>query len=144
MKHWKLTLLLPVILLVITPHAAAQDQDQYLLMQPIRKAVTTGDFSVFKTICREKISASFEPPFQVSGYLYREKFINRFSLEFSQFEATKVEWISQQIDVNFAVQSLNLILKNKRSDKIIYYKFIFFMTKEDNKWKIYYFRGLNI
>jgi hypothetical protein len=49
-----------------------------------------------------------------------------------------------QLEEQFTVQSLALVLKDKRSEKTVYYKLIFFLAKKDNEWKIYYLRGLKI
>jgi hypothetical protein len=125
-----------------------QDFDQYLLMKPIEKAIISGDFSGFKAISKEKISVNLEAPFDLNGYLYMDKFIEDFNRKFSHFETKRNEWSSIQLEEEYAVQSLNLILMDKRSEKNVYYKFIFFLTKEIKKtkqeWKIYYLRGLKI
>jgi hypothetical protein len=135
-------LILLIVLLVRVPMGFAQEQ--YLLMKPIGSAVKTGNFEYFKDICLEKISTKFEPPFEINGYVYKEKFIEDISEKFSRFETIRVEWASNQMGNNFAVQSLNLMLKDRRTEKNVYYKFIFFVTKKDKAWKIYYLRGLNI
>jgi len=119
-------------------------ENQYLLMQPIGDAVTTGHLKGFKDICLEKISVNFESPFNLTGFIYTAKFVEDFTVIYSQYEVSRLEWASKQIENEFAVQSLNLILKNKRSEKTVYYKLIFFMTKTNKDWKIYYFRGLKI
>lgn len=124
--------------------ASIAGQDQYLLMQPIDDAVTTGQIKQFQKICLEKIAVDFEPPFNLTGYVYTAKFVEDFAAIYSQYDVLKKEWATKQIENEFAVQSLNLILKNKRSDKTVLYKFIFFMNKKGDDWKIYYFRGLRI
>jgi hypothetical protein len=154
-----LTLLLVWSLVIPAALMAANGSQSYLLMQEILNALGEGDFNSFKNqgFCEEKISINFEPPFDLHGYLDIDKFIHDFTLKFSQFETENIEWVSKQLEEQFAVQSLNIILKNKRSEKIIYYKFIFFLTKKidsfdfmffsikkDEKWKIYYIRGLKI
>jgi len=115
----------------------------YLLMQPIEDSIRTGDFSHFKEISKEKISVNFEPPFDLQGYVFIDKFIEDFSSKYAQYKVEKIEWSSKHIEENFAVQSLNVILKDTRSKQDLYYKFIFFM-KKNIKWKIYYLRGLRI
>jgi hypothetical protein len=135
-------------------------QEQYLLMKPIGSAVNSGNFGSFKDICQEKISITLEPPFKLNGYFYTEKFIEDINHTFKNYKTIRIEWASKQIEDRFAVQSLNVILKHKRSEKTVYYKFIFFMNKgmasptekgmtgdasqNQQEWKIYYFRGLNI
>jgi len=116
---------------------------QFLLRQPIQIAIESGDFSHLEVICQEKVSVNCEEPFRLNGYYSRQKFIAGFSGQFSKYELKEFEWLTRQIEENFAIQSLNVILKNKRSDKLIYYKFIFFMT-QDKTWKLYYLRGLRI
>jgi hypothetical protein len=116
---------------------------QFLLMEPIGESLETGDFTRFHDVSEEKISINFGPPFDLKGYVPIDKFIDDFSSVFSRYQATRTEWTSKQIEENFAVQSLNVILKDKRSEKDIYYKFIFFMKKRA-EWKIYYLRGLKL
>ncbi len=115
----------------------------YLLMQPIEDSIRTGDFTHFKEISKKKISVNFEPPFDLQGYVFIDKFIEDFSSIYAQYKVEKIEWSSKHIEENFAVQSLNVILKDTRSKQDLYYKFIFFM-KKNIKWKIYYLRGLRI
>jgi hypothetical protein len=116
---------------------------QFLLRQPIQQAIETGNFSYLETICQEKVSVNFEEPFYLNGYIQRRQFINLFSKQFSRYEVKKLEWLTRQIEEKFAIQSLNLILKNRRSEKMVFYKFIFFMSKND-KWELYYLKGLRI
>ncbi|MCK4836221.1 MAG: hypothetical protein KAT17_06275 [Candidatus Aminicenantes bacterium] len=116
---------------------------QFLLRQPIQQAIETNNFSYLEMICQDKVSINFEEPFLLNGYFSRSKFIDAFSRQFSRFEVKKFEWLTRQIEEKFAIQSLNLILKNRRSEKLVYYKFIFFMT-QDKTWKLYYIRGLRI
>ena len=116
---------------------------QFLLMEPIGESLETGDFSRFRDMSEEKISVNFEPPFDLKGYVTIDKFIDDFKSAFSRYQVTRTEWTSKQIEENFAVQSLNVILKDIRSEKDIYYKFIFFMKKKA-EWKIYYLRGLKL
>ena len=116
---------------------------QFLLRQPIQVAIESGDFSQLEVICQKKVSVNCEAPFELNGFYSRQKFIAGFSEQFSKYELKEFEWLTRQIEENFAIQSLNLILKNKRSEKLIYYKFIFFMT-QDKTWKLYYLRGLRI
>ncbi|HLP48744.1 MAG TPA: hypothetical protein VK469_22580 [Candidatus Kapabacteria bacterium] len=119
----------------------SESTGQFLLMQPIENAIGTGNFTQFKEISAKKISVNLESPFNLRGYIAIAKFIEDFTGEYSPYKAEKIEWSSKQIDGNYAVQSLNVILKNKRSRQEIYYKFIFFM-KRNVQWEIYYLRGL--
>jgi hypothetical protein len=141
-----LTSYLPIFLtsmLLSSPLPASDGSGHYLLMQPIEDAVRSGDFSYFKGISQGKISVNFEAPFGLTGYIFIDKFVEDFTGAYALYKAERLEWSSKQIDGNFAVQSLNVILKHTRSEKELYYKFIFFMKKKA-KWKIYYLRGLKI
>jgi len=62
---------------------------------------------------------------------------------YSQYKVVRIQWVTQQIENPFAVESLILSMKNQRSQKSVNYKFIFFLTKVDKEWKIYYLRGLS-
>jgi len=116
----------------------------YLLMSPIEEAVKKGDFAAFGQICPARVSVNLESPFDLTGYFDRGKFIRRLHAAFSPFTAERIEWISLQIEDEFAVQSLNLILKNTISGSRVYYKLVFFLTKRDRQWKLYYLRGLSL
>jgi len=133
-----------LLILVIVPSSFAQkdELEHYLLMQEIPKAFK--NVMLFKPISEAKISVNLDSPFKLHGYFPIDKFIDDFTLRFSEFELLDIEWVSRQLEEQFAVQSLALILKNKRSEKTVYYKLIFFLAKEDKEWKIYYLRGLKI
>jgi hypothetical protein len=115
----------------------------YLFMQPIQEAVQNGRFSALGLICRPRLSLSLEEPFSLSGYLSKEQFIEEFSIRFQRLETEKIEWSSIQVEEDIAVQSLNLILKNRISGQRVFYKLILFMSKE-KEWQLYYLRGLKI
>lgn len=136
-------MLTAVLLLPLFFPLMLTSQEQYLLRKPIQEALETGTFTAFTEICQEKISVNFGIPFELSGYINRDKFIEDFSSLFSGYQTLEIEWASQQIEIPFAVQSLNLKLKNKQSDKTVYYKLILFMIKKDQKWEIYHCRGLS-
>ena len=104
---------------------------QYLLMQPIQKSLITGNFSEFQQICRSNISVNIEIPFQLKGYLYIGKFIEEMSSKFLEFNTKRMELSSQHIEDNFAIQSYDLLIKNKKSEKVYLFKFIFFMSKDE-------------
>ncbi|MCP4154916.1 MAG: hypothetical protein GY757_44750, partial [bacterium] len=78
----------------------------YLLMQPIEYSIKSGDFSQFRDISKKKISIHCEPPFELKGYLFIDKFIQDFSAKYSRYKSEKTEWSSKQFEDNFAVQSL--------------------------------------
>jgi hypothetical protein len=122
----------------------AEESQHFLLMQPIQDAMTSGNFFLLKNISENRISVNFEPPLELNGYFYIDKFIDDFTREFSLFETKKIEWASRQLEESYSVQSLNLTLKNKRTEKDVIYKFIFFLTKTGKEWKIYYLKGLKI
>ncbi len=138
---YKMKVFITLLTLFVTTQLVTPQH--FLLMQPIQNAVKNGDFSGFKTICKEKISINLEKPFFMNGYFYSEKFIDDFCIKFSEYKTQRIEWSSKQIEVDFAIQSLNLALKNKKSGRIVLYKLIFFMTR-DKEWKLYYLRGLRI
>ena len=133
-----------LLIFMIAPPAFAQTDDvkHYLLMQEIQEALKNA--KVFKSISETKISVNLESPFLLHGYFPIDKFIDDFTQVFSRFETQGIEWVSIQLEEQFTVQSLALVLKDKRSEKTVYYKLIFFLAKKDNEWKIYYLRGLKI
>jgi hypothetical protein len=144
------SLLLVFFLMAIT--LPAVEPEEYLLMKPIQDSLNTGDFNHLKNHSENKVSINFDPPFELKGYLYIDKIIEECNRKFEQYKTNKIQWISAYLEEKFAVQSLNLILKNKRSEKTVYYKIIFFLkkvkitarTEEIKEWKIYYLRGLRI
>jgi hypothetical protein len=135
-------LLLLILVMVPSSFAQMDDVKHYLLMQEIPEAFK--NVALFKPISAAKISVNLDSPFNLHGYLPIDKFIDDFTLRFSGFEILDIDWVSRQLEEQFAVQSLALILKNMRSEKTVYYKLIFFLAKKDKKWKIYYLRGLKI
>jgi len=141
MNRW---LVLSTVVFLAAAVSFVAAQEHYLEMQKIQEAINNGDFTLFKDISEDKVSVNFEAPFELKGYFYIERFIQDFNKRFSRFETKKIEWSSKQLEEKFAIQSLNLILKNRRSEKTVYYKFIFFMTKKNEEWKIYYLKGLKI
>lgn len=149
-KKGVFTLLLVFFLMAMTLPAA--EPPEYLLKKSIQDSLNTGDFNHLKNHSENKVSINCEPPFKLNGYIYIEKFIDDFNRKFAQYETNKIQWVSRHWEEKFAVQSLNLILKNKRSEKTVYYKIIFFLKKVKivikteviKEWKIYYIRGLRI
>jgi hypothetical protein len=135
-------LLLLILVMVLPALAQTDDVKHYLLMQEIQEALKNA--KLFKSISETKISVNLESPFLLHGYFPIDKFIDDFTLVFSGFETQGIEWVSMQLEEQFTVQSLSLVLKDKRSEKTVYYKLIFFLAKKDNEWKIYYLRGLKI
>jgi hypothetical protein len=124
----------------------------FLLMQPIQKAVETGNFTKLSDVCTRMISINFEKPFLKSGYIKRKSLTKYFNKKFVNYKVQKTEWSSlknlvglRKDDDTYAVQSLNLYLLSTESGEKIVYKFIFFMVREKGlKWKIYYLRGIRI
>lgn len=123
---------------------SATTSGHYLLMEPIQTAMMKSDISLLKSKSQHRISVNLEPPLELNGYLYFDKFTENFSQKLSEFDTQKIEWSSRQLEEKYSVQSLNLTLKNKRTEKYIHYKFIFFLTKVKQEWKIYYLKGLTI
>ncbi|MCP4220772.1 MAG: hypothetical protein GY765_39455 [bacterium] len=100
MKTIILLLLFTVCCYCLQPHPMTSADEKgeadsvsgdYLLMQPIHDAITSGDFSRFTHISAKRISVNFEAPFQLSGYLPTNKFIDDFSPVFALFEREKIE-----------------------------------------------------
>jgi hypothetical protein len=141
-KYYISVLLLWIFVIVPSSFAQKDDLEHYLLMQEIQDALK--NVMGFKPISEAKISVNLDPPFNLHGYFPIDKFIEDFALKFSEFEILDIEWVSRQLEEQFAVQSLALIQKNKSSEKTIYYKLIFFLARKDEEWKIYYLRGLRI
>jgi hypothetical protein len=141
-KSWISALLLLILVIVPASFPQTDDVKHYLLMQEIQKAFNNA--MLFKPISEARVSVNLDSPFKLHGYFLIDKFIDDFARKFSEFETLDMEWVSIQLEEQFAVQSLALILKNKRSEKTVYYKLIFFLAKKDEEWKIYYLRGLKI
>ena len=120
-----------IILFQITQH--------FLLMQPIEQSLESRDFSIFKQICGDKVSVYLESPIFLRGHFQTPVYIEKFANLFSEFQMIRQEWSSQQVAENHAIQSLNLILKSKKSDKSYFYKFIFFMSRDEVE--VYKFDG---
>lgn len=116
---------------------------QFLLMQPIQDSIRSGDFRGIEPICRRRISVNLEEPFSIKGYYDREQVAGELDLGFSRVTAENIEWSSIQVEETIAVQSMNLVLKDRFSGRKFYYKLIFFMSKE-KEWKLFYLRGLRI
>lgn len=130
-----------LLLLQVTQH--------YLVMQPLQEAIQDGRFSAMAPICRPRIVVNLEEPLAVQGAMGREQFIGEFAGRFAALQAEKIEWSSLQAEENIAVQSLNLILRQRFSGARVFYKLILFMNNDiasDGKkeWKLYYLRGLKI
>jgi len=144
-----------LVLVLVLPLLGAQPQKtgfesgdfSPLLMQPIQTAFESGDFSSLSIVCQPKVSVNFEEPILLNGYFFREKFVDDFSRIISEYEISTIEWSSMHIQDRFAVQSMNVVLKDRRSGRLLYYKFIFFMTRantRDKEWKLYYLKGLRL
>lgn len=116
----------------------------YLLMGPIQSSIESGNYENFEKICQNEISVNMEEPLPVKGYFSRNEFVKNFSKKMEHFKVKELEWISKHIWENFAVQSLNIVLKSIRSRTNVYYKFIFFMKRDNQEWKLYYLRGIKL
>jgi hypothetical protein len=116
---------------------------QFLQMQPIQDSIRSGDFRGIEPICQGRLSVNLEEPLAIKGYFYRDQFSEEMDSGFSRVTAENIEWSSIQVEENIAVQSMNLVLKDRFSGRKFYYKLIFFMSKE-KEWKLYYLRGLRI
>ncbi len=116
----------------------------YLLMGPIQDSIVTGDYFKFGEVCAETVSVNMEEPLGFRGNVSRERFVKDLSSNMDRFKVSSLEWISKHIWENYAVQSLNLELKNIRTGKNEFYKLIFFMKREDKEWTLYYLRGIRL
>lgn len=143
-------LFLPFFILLLSaafslPADNTNISDHYLLMEPIGRSFLSGDFSELHTILAPYISIQMEAPFDLRGYVHARLLVGLLYRKFLQLRVEKNEWASKQLEGDYAVQSLNLILRHARSGKLIYYKFIFFLQKKARyKWEIYFIKGLNI
>lgn len=139
-RFWAVLLLV----LVLLPPLPSLSQKHFLVMEAVENAFNNGDFSYLEQALEKKISVYFEAPFQLNGYVRRERFIDYFNRQFTLFEFQRLEWRAKDTSRTLGVQSLNVVLKNKRSEKVVYYKFILFLRKVNEEWLIYYLKGQNI
>ena len=125
-----------IILMLFSQH--------YLLMDPIGKAVEDGQFEQFENISTKQIIVNMESPLQLTGDFKKNRFVKKFRSVMDYFAVEKSEWVSKHIWEDYAVQSMNLIMKNLRSGENEYYKFIFFLKRVQGDWKLYYLRGIKL
>ncbi len=114
----------------------------FLLMQPIEEAIRAGSFQQFSYTITPRISLHLDKPLNIFGYIGAHQFIAEFEKSFSPYRTERLEWISKQIDGDFAVQTLNLILWDVGASNRIYYKLVFFLRREGGQWRMYHLRGL--
>ncbi len=113
-------------------------------MDPIREAVKDGKFEGLEKITTQNLIVNLEKPFGLSGDFINIRFIRRFGNIMKYFHVESSEWVSKHIWEDYAVQSMNLILKNRKSGDNEYYKFIFFLKRIKGEWKLYYLRGIKL
>jgi len=123
--------------------ALAVAVQQFLLLQPIQDAFMTRDFSNIRPVCTERISLKMEEPFSLNGFLRAPRFIREFSTKMSDYEIRRMEWASNYIEENYAIQSLNVQFRHRRIRRTVIYKFIFFIRRTP-EWKLYYVKGLKL
>jgi len=116
----------------------------YLLMGPIQDAIVSGDYVGFGGVCAETVLMNMEEPVKLRGNYKKERFIKELSERMTGFKVISLEWISKHIWEDYAVQSLNLKMKDERNGRTEFYKLIFFMNKEGKEWKLYYLRGIKL
>jgi hypothetical protein len=128
-----------------------QISQQYLVMQPLQEAIQHHRFAALESICQPHVVLNLEEPFNLSALMSREQFIEEFSGHFRALQTEKIEWSSLQADEDVALQSLNLILRQRFSGARVYYKLILFMKADRNQeaakekqWKLFFLRGLKI
>lgn len=119
-----------------------QLMQHFLLMQPIEEALRSGSLRGFSPMLTPKISLHLDKPFRLYGYLEAADFVDKFEISFSPYRTERIEWISKQIDGDFAVQTVNLILWNSGAETRLYYKLVFFLSREGGQWRLYHLRGL--
>lgn len=116
----------------------------YLLMDPIQKAMDEKDYEQFALISTPQLIVNMESPLFMTGDFKKEGFVKRIEKRMKYFSVHRSEWVSKHIWENYAVQSMNLIMKNLRSGDDEYYKLIFFLKRIKGKWKLYYLRGIKL
>lgn len=128
-----------------------QISQQYLVMQPLQEAIQSNHFAALEMICQQRIVLNLEEPFDLSGVMSKEQFIEEFAERFQTLKAEKIEWSSLQAEEDVALQSLNLILQKRFSGTRIVYKLILFLkadtasaASKEKEWKLYFLRGLKI
>jgi len=114
----------------------------FLLMQPIEEAIRAGSFQQFSSMLSPKISLHLDKPLNLFGYFDAQNFISEFENSYYPYQTEGLEWISKQIDGDFAVQTVNLILWDSGTSVRIYYKLVFFLRREGGQWRLYHLRGL--
>jgi hypothetical protein len=114
----------------------------FLLMQPIEEAIQKGSFQAFLPILSRRISLHLDKPFDLYGYVEAPTFTTEFERAFFSYKTEHIDWISKQIDGDFAVQTLNIILWNAAARQRVYYKLVFFLRREGGQWRLYHLRGL--
>ncbi len=121
-------------------------QQSFLLRQPIVSALKTGEIKKLGAISRTHLAVNFRPPFSINGFFCRERFLEEFEREFAKYEIRDIEWPAKNIDIDgkYAVQSMNLVMRNRLTSRKVYYKFLFFMMRNSKKeWELYYLKGLS-
>lgn len=114
----------------------------FLLMEPIEQAIQTGSFQAFLPILSGRVSLHLDKPFDLYGYVDASTFKAEFERSFSAYKSEHIDWISKQIDGDFAVQTLNIIMWNPGARLRVYYKLVFFLRREGGQWRLYHLRGL--
>ncbi|HDP94470.1 MAG TPA: hypothetical protein ENN40_03810 [Candidatus Aminicenantes bacterium] len=123
--------------------ALAVAVQQFLLLQPVQEAFDAHDFSRLHSICAARVSVKMEEPFTLNGFLRSPRFVREFSARLSDYEVEQLEWSSNYIEENYAIQSLNVNLTHRRIQRTVMYKFIFFIRR-DPEWKLYYLKGVRL
>ncbi len=116
----------------------------YLLMGPIQNSIVSGNYNGFENVCTETVSVNMEKPLSLRGHYNKKRFARELSFIMEEYKVISLEWISKHIWEDYAVQSLNLKLKNFRNGKNEFYKLIFFMKRKGKEWVLYYLRGIRL
>lgn len=116
----------------------------FLLMEPVEQAIRTGSAQAFLPILSQRVSLHLDKPFDLYGYVDAQTFSGEFERTFFTYKTEHIDWISKQIDGDFAVQTLNLTIWNASTRLRAYYKLVLFLRREGGLWRLYHLRGLTM
>ncbi len=123
--------------------ALAVAVQQFLLLQPIQDAFNRNEFSRLSPVCATRVSVRMDEPFTLNGFFRAPRFVREFSARLTEYEIKRLEWSSNYIEENYAIQSLDVQLTHRRIQRTVMYKFIFFIRR-DPEWKLYYLKGVRL
>jgi hypothetical protein len=134
-----------LLLLLLRPGQVLQNPSEHLLQAQLEKVLLHKNFAVFEKICTEKVAVNCDAPMQLTGYFYNWSLADRFFQVTPFVRFDKIEWSGFFVDEDRAVESINAIAIDTRTNQSCSYKLIIFLIHNpDNEWKVYYLRGLKI